>query len=110
MIEEDKNLQKAPKLNDPEHPIQQKILLENQKYWQNKFLFGSEYFEFVSEVTHYWDTAHIVPLRCINKNNDSHIVGFQLQRPGADPLALHAEITQPLDEVYDLRAQHVEDQ
>jgi hypothetical protein len=75
MVDEE-NGNKAPKLCEPEHPIQQKILLENQKYWQNKFLFGSEYFEFISEVTHYWDTAQMVPLTTINKNNDGHLVGF----------------------------------
>lgn len=79
MIDEESEPKKAPslKLEDPEHPIQQKIRLENQKYWQNKFLFGKEYFEFVSDVTHYWDSANIVPKRVMNKNNDAHIVSFQ---------------------------------
>jgi len=27
-------------------------------------------------VTHYWDSANIVPLTTLNKNNDAHIVGF----------------------------------
>lgn len=58
----------------------------------------------MSEVAHYWDTANIVPLNVINKNNDGHIVGFQLQRQGMDPKSLHPEITQPFDEVLDLRA------
>lgn len=76
MVDEESSAGKRPKLEDPEHPIQQKILLENQKYWQNKFLFGAEYFDFLSELTHYWDTANIVPLTTINKNNDGHLVGF----------------------------------
>jgi hypothetical protein len=35
MIDEESESKKAPslKLEDPEHPIQQKIRLENQKYW-----------------------------------------------------------------------------
>ena len=108
MDEESKStVAKAPKLSSPEHPIQQKILLENQKYWQNKFLFGNEYFDFVSEVTHYWDTTHITPLSVVNKNADAHIVGFQL-RSAADPSALQAEIPRPLDELFDLRAQHAD--
>ena len=43
MIDDIEPESKALKLNDPNHPIQQKIRLENQKYWQNKFLFGKEY-------------------------------------------------------------------
>lgn len=69
-----------PTLADPEHPINSQILLDNQKYWQNKFLFGAEYFDFVSEISHYWDTGNIIPLISTNKNNDSHIAGFSLLR------------------------------
>ena len=35
-------------LEDPDHPIQRKIKIDNLKYWQNKYLFGTEYMEFVS--------------------------------------------------------------
>ena len=64
------------RIDNPLHPIQQKISLENQNYWQNKFLFGTEYFDFVSEITHDWDTANIIPRNYLNKNNDSHLVMF----------------------------------
>lgn len=110
LVEQEGSDNKAPKLSEPEHPIQQKILLENQEYWQNKYLFGSEYFEFVNEIAHYWNTASIVPLQCANKNRDGHLVGFQLERPGMDRAALHAGVTQPLDEIYDLRVQHADHQ
>jgi hypothetical protein len=53
--------------------------LENQKYWQNKFLFGQEYFDFVSEICHYWDTANIIPLISPNKNNDYLITGQKIR-------------------------------
>ena len=107
MVDEESSPDKGPKLSDPEHPTQQKILLENQKYWQNKFLFGAEYFDFLAMVTHYWDTANIVPLNVVNKNNDGHIVGFQLRSP-ADPSAMLADIPRPPDEVFDLRSQHAD--
>jgi ubiquitin carboxyl-terminal hydrolase 9/24 len=80
-LPEDDDLVKKLRIADPQHPIQQKISLENQKYWQNKFLFGNEYFEFVSEICHYWDTANIIPLNVLNRNNDSHITGFQQRYP-----------------------------
>ena len=40
-------LTKVVKLSDESHPIQMRIRLENQKYWQNKFLFSKEYADFV---------------------------------------------------------------
>lgn len=72
---EDKEMQPCdqrttPKIWESEHPIQQKIMLENQKYWQNKFLFANEYFDFVNEVTHFWDMKRVVPLQVYNRNDD----------------------------------------
>jgi hypothetical protein len=101
MIEDD-IFKKGVKLNDPEHPIQQKIRLENQKYWQNKFLFGKEYFDFVNDVTHYWNTARIVPFTVLNKNDDAHICKFQ-NRQGQDPNMSPNDQKIPLDEIFDLR-------
>ena len=92
------------KIDDEDHPIQQKIRLENQKYWQNKFLFGTEYFEFVSDITHFWDTANMVPLVVLNCNNDSAITGYEQRQPAAGNL--NSDILKPLDEILDLRQNH----
>lgn len=51
-------------------------MIENQKYWQNKFLFGNEYFEFISDITHFWNTQGGVALRALNKNDDAQLVGY----------------------------------
>jgi hypothetical protein len=81
-------------------------MLENQKYWQNKYLFGTEYFDFVTELVNYWDTANIIPLRISNKNQDEHIVGYSIERPGVDKSQLHQYIQPPADQVFDLSTQH----
>jgi hypothetical protein len=104
MIDDIEPESKPLKLSDPNHPIQQKIRLENQKYWQNKFLFGKEYLHFVTEITHEWDTANIIPMKSLNRNNDEQIVRF-MQRYPEDKAALHADISPPPDEVLDLRLQ-----
>jgi len=101
-MEEEANEKKKPKLQDSEHPINQKIMLENQKYWQNKFLFGSEYFDFIAEVTHYWDTANIIPSTVINRNNDTHLTQFGF-RTADEKKHMQAELSPPSDEVFDLR-------
>lgn len=36
--------------------IEKKIIDENQKYWQNRFLFGNEYHEFVYDLSLNWNT------------------------------------------------------
>ena len=108
MIDDIEPEDKALKLADPNHPIQQNIRLENQKYWQNKFLFGKEYLQFVTEITHYWDTANITPIKSLNRNRDEQIVRF-VQRFPEDKATLHPDIAQPLDEVLDLRVQYPED-
>jgi hypothetical protein len=82
-----------------------KIRLENQKYWQNKFLFGKEYADFVEEVAHFWDMGKMVPLTVLNRNDDSHITGFP-QRKSQDPNAQQDSMVTPIDEVLDLRQVH----
>lgn len=53
--------------------IEEKIAYENQKYWQNRFLFGSEYNEFVYEISQFWNTSCIVNKTFLTKNDDFHI-------------------------------------
>ena len=57
--------------------IEQKILYENQKYWQNRFLFGNEYHEFVYDLSLNWNTSCLIPKEFLTKNNDFHIVNQQ---------------------------------
>ena len=54
--------------------IEQKIVYENQKYWQNRFLFGNEYFEFVYDVSLNWNTSSLLPKTGLTKNNDFHLL------------------------------------
>jgi len=108
MIDDIEPESKPLKLSDPNHPIQEKIRLENQKYWQNKFLFGREYLDFVTEVAHYWDSANIVAMKSLNRNDDAQIVRFA-QRFPEDSAALHGDLSPPLDEPLDLRVQYPED-
>lgn len=57
--------------------IEQKILYENQKYWQNRFLFGNEYHEFVYDLSLNWNTSCLIPKEFLTKNNDFHLVNQQ---------------------------------
>ena len=57
--------------------IEQKIQYENQKYWQNRFLFGNEYHEFVYDVSLNWNTSCIIPKEFLSKNNDFALVKQQ---------------------------------
>ena len=56
--------------------IEQKITYENQKYWQNRFLFGAEYHEFVQDVSLYWNTSNIIAKNYLSKNNDFKLHGY----------------------------------
>jgi hypothetical protein len=56
--------------------IEEKIAYENQKYWQNRFLFGNEYNEFVYDISLYWNTACVIPKNYLTKNDDFHITLF----------------------------------
>lgn len=53
--------------------IEQKIAYENQKYWQNRFLFGQEYAEFVYDISLNWNTAMVIPKNYLTKNDDFHL-------------------------------------
>ena len=53
--------------------IEEKIAYENQKYWQNRFLFGNEYNEFVWDISLNWNTSCIIPKNYLTKNDDFHI-------------------------------------
>ena len=59
--------------------IEEKIAYENQKYWQNRFLFGQEYNEFVYDISVYWNTTNIIPKNYLTKNDDFHI--YNQQKP-----------------------------
>ena len=54
--------------------IEDKIHYENQKYWQNRFLFGNEFHEFVYDLSLNWNTSCLIPKEFLSKNNDFHIV------------------------------------
>lgn len=92
---------------DPAHPIQKFVALENQKYWQNKFLFGAEYFEFVADLTHTWDTVNIIPMNVLCKNNDAAITGHELRLEEHDGKKIVGgpEVEAPPDVPFDLREQ-----
>lgn len=46
----------------------QKIAQQNHKYWQNRFLFSSEYTEFVCNLTANWNTQFVVPAQSSDRN------------------------------------------
>jgi len=58
----------------PQSTIYQQIAAENHKYWQNRFLFGSEYTEFILNLTANWNTTFRVPEMSIPYNNDLHLL------------------------------------
>ena len=58
--------------------IEEKIAYENQKYWQNRFLFANEFHEFVQDIALYWNTSCIIPNAFLTKNDDSAITGFPI--------------------------------
>ena len=89
----------APQVVIPSE-IESKILYENQKYWQNRFLFGNEYHDFVYDISQNWNTNNIIPKNYLTKNDDFHLNG-QICPPEymndvniADPL----DAKMPMDE------------
>ena len=58
--------------------IEEKIVYENQKYWQNRFLFGAEYHQFVYDISLYWNTSTIIPKHFMTKNNDFGRLGLPI--------------------------------
>jgi len=59
---------------DVTSPLYRKIAADNHKYWQNRFLFGAEYFEFVQQVILYWNTNRVIPYEVSWRNNDYHLL------------------------------------
>lgn len=74
--------------------IEEKIAYENQKYWQNRFLFGSEYNEFVYDIAQTWNTSCIIPKYFLTKNDDFHIYGY----PKPPEYERDDTIMEPVDE------------
>ena len=54
--------------------IYQKIAAENHKYWQNRFLFGNEYHEFVGQITLHWNSSQIIPAITPCRNPDQPLL------------------------------------
>ena len=79
--------------------IEEKIAYENQKYWQNRFLFSNEYQEFVNDVSLYWNTSNILPRNTLTKNNDAHIVGWPIPQDYYQDLTVlePIDVKMPLD-------------
>lgn len=73
--------------------IEEKISYENQKYWQNRFLFAGEYPEFVHDLSLNWNTSCLIPKQYLTKNNDTHIVGFPIPKEYENDI----NIQEPLD-------------
>lgn len=59
--------------------IESKIAYENYKYWQNRFLFGNEYHEFVYNISLYWNTSCIIPKNFLTKNDDFHLLPHEVK-------------------------------
>ena len=49
------------------------IQVNNQKYWQSKFLFSKEYISSVNELLMFWNTSQIIPYTKSTRNDDYHI-------------------------------------
>ena len=58
--------------------IREIVERDNNKYWQHRFLFNKEYFEFMLELCSLWNTGDIVPLNELTKNNDYHLHGVDI--------------------------------
>lgn len=56
-----------------ENPIFKKIASKNHKYWQNRYIFSSEYTEFVVQLLLNWNTNHVVVAHSICNNKDQHL-------------------------------------
>ena len=73
--------------------IEEKIAYENIKYWQNRFLFGNEYQEFVYDLAMNWNTNFLIPKHVLSKNNDFHLAGLPMPKEYEEDLT----IPDPLD-------------
>lgn len=52
----------------------EKIAFENHRYWQNKYLFGKEYTQFVNEIAVNWNTLQRLPATIYSRNDDWNIM------------------------------------
>jgi len=95
-----------------ESEMYQKIAAENHKYWQNKFLFGTEYNEFASQIALYWNTRTIVPAIAPCRNDDWHLLDPEVQQLAqqnglTEELAKKPMFLQPnIEESIDLNQAH----
>jgi len=49
------------------------IQINNQEYWQSKFLFSKEYIQSTNELLMFWNTSNIIPYTKTTRNEDLHI-------------------------------------
>ena len=82
--------------------IDLKIAYENQKYWQNRFLFGNEYHEFIYDLSLNWNTSCLIPKHFLTKNDDFHITGM----PKPQEYLSDQSIIDPYDEPLPLAKFH----
>ena len=61
-----------PKIADYLHNY---LIRDNKKYWQNAYMFGREYFEFVMELVTTWNPSENAFSMYNTKNNDYHLCG-----------------------------------
>jgi prolyl oligopeptidase PreP (S9A serine peptidase family) len=105
LIDEDElaATKKSKNIFDHDHPIQLKIAFENRNYWQNKFLFAQEYFDFVADLSYSWDTSENTPLNSLKKNDDEQITGHKFRVKGDQPRRLSSrDVPLPSDVSLDL--------
>lgn len=80
---------------DVTSPLYKKIAADNHKYWQNRFLFGAEYFEFAQQIMLYWNTNRVIPHEVSWRNNDYHLLD-QAYKPQHDLAKLPIQAIVPL--------------
>ena len=56
--------------------IKDGINLDNQRYWQHKFLFSSAYVDFTIELTSFWNTNKMIPYMYPSRVQDEAIYGI----------------------------------
>lgn len=85
--------------------IEEEIIYENQKYWQNRFLFGNEYHEFVYDISLNWNTSNLIPKNYLTKNNDFLLVN----QPCPKEYEKNPYILDPLDVKIPIPAEQAKD-
>jgi hypothetical protein len=69
------------------------INADNHMYWQNRFLFGSEYTSFVYDLVTHWNTVDCIATTHSERNNDWHLLEPFLrdnQQEATQPPAIEA--------------------